>query len=284
MLSQDPLSRISLCNTSYFVVVTVPAGVVLSLLIAMAMNQKIRGVVFYRTAFFLPVVSSTVAIALIWEWLYKPQYGLLNSVLGMVGVPPVRWLANPTTAMPAIMIVSIWRGLGFNMVIFLAGLQAMPVGKMGLQFRRRFWEEDDRIFGGITDTNLDIGTIFYPSYGFHGASGLLIGYYNYFGDSEAYAALTPRDFHVTLCDVAPRGRSVNLSSGIIRLRGVDVDAFAPRLSWIFNTHMNFFEEIAKYRAPAPRRRRRSHLRARTPSPAPPWSPPRACGSPRARSR
>ncbi len=126
MLSQDPLSRISLGNTSYFVVVTVPAGVVLSLLIAMAMNQKIRGVVFYRTAFFLPVVSSTVAIALIWEWLYEPQYGLLNYVLGMVGVPPVRWLANPSTAMPAIMIVSIWRGLGFNMVIFLAGLQAIP--------------------------------------------------------------------------------------------------------------------------------------------------------------
>jgi monoamine oxidase len=75
----------------------------------------------------------------------------------------------------------------------LGGVPAMPTGKMGLQFRRRFWEEDDRIFGGITDTNLDIGTIWYPSYGYLGRRGVLIGYYNYLDQSDAYAALPPSE-------------------------------------------------------------------------------------------
>jgi monoamine oxidase len=73
----------------------------------------------------------------------------------------------------------------------LNSLQPMSTAKMGLQFRRRFWEEDDRIFGGITDTNLDIGTIWYPSHGYLGERGVLIGYYNYFDHSDAYAALSP---------------------------------------------------------------------------------------------
>jgi monoamine oxidase len=75
----------------------------------------------------------------------------------------------------------------------LSGVQAMSTGKMGLQFRRRFWEEDDRIFGGITDTNLDIGTIWYPSHGYLGRRGVLIGYYNYFEQSDAYAAMPPSE-------------------------------------------------------------------------------------------
>jgi multiple sugar transport system permease protein len=98
----------------------------LALLFAVALNQRIRGIVFYRTAYFLPVISSTVAISLIWEWLYEPQYGLLNYVLGFLGIHGIQWLGDPNTAMPSIMIVSIWRDLGFNMVIFLAGLQAVP--------------------------------------------------------------------------------------------------------------------------------------------------------------
>lgn len=126
MLFLDSLAGVSLLNTVYFVVGTVPTGVVLALLFAVALNQKIRGVVFYRTAYFLPVISSTVAISLIWEWLYEPQYGLLNYVLGFLGIRGIQWLGDPNTAMPSIMIVSIWRDLGFNMVIFLAGLQAVP--------------------------------------------------------------------------------------------------------------------------------------------------------------
>jgi multiple sugar transport system permease protein len=126
MVNLDPLSRISFVNTVVYVVVTVPVGISLSLLLAAAMNQKIRGIVLYRTAYFLPVISSTVAISLLWQWLYHPEYGLLNYLLALVGLPPSRWLDDPSTALPAIMVVSVWRGLGFNMVILLAGLQSIP--------------------------------------------------------------------------------------------------------------------------------------------------------------
>jgi monoamine oxidase len=80
-----------------------------------------------------------------------------------------------------------------NVLTSLDEIQAMSVGKIGLQFGRRFWEEDDHIFGGISDTNLDIGTIFYPSYGFHGERGILIGYYNYLDDSDKFGAMSPQD-------------------------------------------------------------------------------------------
>ncbi len=75
----------------------------------------------------------------------------------------------------------------------LASLRPMSTGKIGLEFRRRFWEEDDRVFGGITNTNMDIGTIWYPSHGYLGEGGVLVGYYNYFNDADAYAAMTPKD-------------------------------------------------------------------------------------------
>jgi monoamine oxidase len=75
----------------------------------------------------------------------------------------------------------------------LAELQPAPTGKIGLEFRRRFWEEDDRIFGGITNTNMDIGTIWYPSHGYLGDRGVLVGYYNFFSDADTYAGMTPGD-------------------------------------------------------------------------------------------
>ena len=88
---------------------------------------------------------------------------------------------------------TIPHNLGAEVGTALSELVPAPVGKIGLQFGRRFWEDDDRIFGGVTDTNLDIGTIFYPSYGFHGRRGVVIGYYSYFSDSETLAALSPED-------------------------------------------------------------------------------------------
>jgi len=90
------------------------------------MNQKIRGVNFLRTLFFLPSVSSFVAIALVWQWMYHPQFGLANYLLNFLGLPPLNWLRDPATALIAIMLMSIWMGLGYQMVIFLAGLQNIP--------------------------------------------------------------------------------------------------------------------------------------------------------------
>lgn len=114
-------------NTVLFVVVTVPARMALALLVAVALNQKLRGTLVFRTAFFMPVISSTVAIALVWQWIFNADFGPLNNILfalGMNNTP--NWLTSTKYAMPALIIVSIWQGIGFNMVIFLAGLQGIP--------------------------------------------------------------------------------------------------------------------------------------------------------------
>ena len=114
-------------NTFYFTVTSVPIGLVIALGLAVALNQEVRGIAWIRTAYFLPVVTSTIAVALVWQWIYSPNQGLLNELLGVVGVPPQRWLIDPTLAMPAIVAMSIWQGLGVNVIIFLAGLQAVPI-------------------------------------------------------------------------------------------------------------------------------------------------------------
>jgi multiple sugar transport system permease protein len=103
----------------------VPLGMAVSLAVAMMMNQKMRGVNLLRTLFFLPSVSSFVAIALVWQWMYHPQFGLANYLLGFFGIPPFSWLSEPSTALASIMLMSIWMGIGYQMVIFLAGLQGI---------------------------------------------------------------------------------------------------------------------------------------------------------------
>ncbi|MCG8514744.1 MAG: sugar ABC transporter permease [Halanaerobiales bacterium] len=113
-------------NTLYYSVGTVPLGIAIALLLAIALNQKIRGVKFYRGAYFLPVVSSTVAVAVVWQWIYNPEFGLLNYVLSLLGIDGPSWLTSTVWAMPAIIITSIWKGLGYNMLLFLAGLQGIP--------------------------------------------------------------------------------------------------------------------------------------------------------------
>lgn len=124
--AQDELFHKSLGNTVYYTLGTVPVGVFLSLLLAIAMNQKLKGIIFYRTLYFLPIVSSVVTISLLWTWIYYPDFGILNYALRLVGFNSINWLQSTTWAMPAIMVMSIWAGLGYNMVILLAGLQGIP--------------------------------------------------------------------------------------------------------------------------------------------------------------
>ncbi|MBD8067889.1 carbohydrate ABC transporter permease [Bacillus sp. PS06] len=124
-LFKDETFRKVLWNTLYFTVVTVPVGIIISLFLAVALNQKIRFIKFYRAAYFLPVISSMVAVAVIWQWIYNPEYGLLNFLLSLVGIDGPSWLSDTKWAMPAVMITSIWKGLGFNMLIFLAGIQGI---------------------------------------------------------------------------------------------------------------------------------------------------------------
>jgi ABC-type sugar transport systems, permease components len=125
-LASDDRFLKALRNTAFYTVVSVPLGMLLSLFLALALNQTIRGIAWIRTAYFLPVVTSTIAIALVWQWIYSPDAGLLNQFTGIFGIPPQKWLSNPTLAMPSIVAMSVWQGLGTNIIIFLAGLQAIP--------------------------------------------------------------------------------------------------------------------------------------------------------------
>jgi multiple sugar transport system permease protein len=112
-------------NTIYFAGVFVPVGIVCSLILAVALDQNISFKKFYRAAYFLPVVSSMVAVAVVWQFIYNPEYGLLNYFLSFFGIKGPNWLTSTVWAMPAVIITSVWKNVGFNMLIFLAGLQGI---------------------------------------------------------------------------------------------------------------------------------------------------------------
>ncbi len=116
----------ALGNTLLFALMTVPLGTVISLLLAVLINQPLRAIYLFRTAYYLPVVTSFVAVSFIWLWIYEPQFGLLNQFLEQMGLPTFAWLRDPNTAMLSIAILSIWKNAGYNMIIFLAGLQGVP--------------------------------------------------------------------------------------------------------------------------------------------------------------
>jgi multiple sugar transport system permease protein len=122
----------SLRVTLFYTLGMLPLSIIPALILAVALNQPIRGRTIYRTIFFLPVVSSLIAVSLLWRWLYNPSFGLLNYLLnglfGMLGLPITApdWLQSPTWAMPAIILMSAWKSLGYNMVLYLAGLQGIP--------------------------------------------------------------------------------------------------------------------------------------------------------------
>ena len=125
-LIHDEVFWLTLKNTLIYVILSVPTGIVLSLALALAANTKLRGVTFFRTAYFFPYVATLVSVAIIFRWLYNADYGLLNGFLGIFGIHPVDWLGNCTTALPAVAMLSIWKCLGWNMTLFLAGLQGIP--------------------------------------------------------------------------------------------------------------------------------------------------------------
>jgi multiple sugar transport system permease protein len=125
-LAADRRFLTALRNTVFFTATSVPIGLVLGLGLAVALNQRLRGISWIRTAYFLPVVTSTVAISLVWSWIYSPDRGPLNAVLGFVGLPGQKWITDPFWAMPSIVAMSVWQGLGTTVIIFLAGLQGIP--------------------------------------------------------------------------------------------------------------------------------------------------------------
>lgn len=127
ILFDDPLFWKALRNTFTYVIGVVPIGITLSLLLAVAIDQKINFKNFFKSIFFLPTVTAIVAVSVIWKWLYAGEkYGLLNFFLIKLGLQPIDWLASPTWTLPSIMIMSIWAGVGYSMILFLAGLQTIP--------------------------------------------------------------------------------------------------------------------------------------------------------------
>ena len=126
-LLHDPVFWKALLNTFYFALVGGPLTVAAALGAALLVNSKlVRWQSFFRTIYFAPFVTTLVAVAVVWRYLYHPQYGLLNYALGKVGVGPIDWLGDPKWAMPAIIIMSIWKNFGYNMLIFIAALQSVP--------------------------------------------------------------------------------------------------------------------------------------------------------------
>lgn len=126
-LLSDETFRISFGNTIYYTVATVPLTLVCALLLAILLNKGIRGVKIYRAVFFLPYITSIVAVAVVWNMLLHPTMGPVNEFLKWIGVQnPPGWTASTEWALPAVIITSIWRSVGYYMVIYLAGLQGIP--------------------------------------------------------------------------------------------------------------------------------------------------------------
>jgi multiple sugar transport system permease protein len=125
-LPQDPEFLTALRNTAALAVPNVVLRLIISLAIALALNSRIRFRAFYRTIFFMPVLTMPIATATIWKWLFDPSFGPINATLGRFGLPQPEWLNYPQTALIAVVIVLLWSGVGYDMVIYLAGLQNIP--------------------------------------------------------------------------------------------------------------------------------------------------------------
>ena len=122
---KDPIVWQVTWNTILYTIMTVPIGMGISLLLAIALDQKIGLKKFYRAAFFLPSITSMVVVAIVWQWIYNPEYGLLNYGLSLVGIQGKKWLIHSSTSLISIAVVGIWKRAGYDMIIFLSGLQGI---------------------------------------------------------------------------------------------------------------------------------------------------------------
>ena len=126
LVTNDPVFKQSMLNTLYFVGGVVPLDIVCSLSLALLLNRPIRAMRLYRAIYFVPVVTSLIAVAMVWQWLYHTEVGLINYVLVDLGLPKVNWLGSTEWAMPAVIFMTTWKSMGYYAVIFLAGLQGIP--------------------------------------------------------------------------------------------------------------------------------------------------------------
>ncbi|MFQ3544035.1 sugar ABC transporter permease [Halobacillus rhizosphaerae] len=125
-LIQDPVFWKSFWNTIYFTVLFVPTQTILALILAVALNQQLKGLKFYRMAHFIPVISSWTVVLYVADAIFNPRFGLANDILLKLGLQPQQWLNDEKLVIPVLVLVAVWKGIGYMMVIFLAGLQNVP--------------------------------------------------------------------------------------------------------------------------------------------------------------
>ncbi|GAI55077.1 unnamed protein product, partial [marine sediment metagenome] len=143
-LVTDPLFWQALKVTSTFALFSIPLQLIFALTLAILLNQKIKGLPLFRLIYFMPVVTSGVAVALLWRWIFNPDFGVINLILSNFGIQGPPWLASRAWALPALIIMSLWT-IGGTMIIFLAGLQGIPISLYeaatvdGANWWRKFW-------------------------------------------------------------------------------------------------------------------------------------------------
>jgi len=161
---EDPLVSTSLYNTAYYTFIGVPLQLLVAFILAIMLNQQIRGRGIYRTIYYLPSITPAVAFAVVWVQILNPEFGVLNEVLAWFGIAPINWLFDPTWAKPAFIIMTLWL-TGFQMIIFLAGLQGVPKELQeaaeidGANTWRRFLSVTIPIISPIIFFNMIIGII-----------------------------------------------------------------------------------------------------------------------------
>jgi len=164
LFTNDRRFLLSLYNTAYYVVFSVPLGIIFAFVLSLLLNVKLRGMNFYRTVFYLPAVTSGVAVALLWIWLFNPQFGLINYLLRSIGLPAPGWLSDPLWSKPAFIVMSLW-GVGGTAVIFLAGLQGVSRSLYeaaeidGANTVQRFWNITVPMMTPVIFFNLIMGII-----------------------------------------------------------------------------------------------------------------------------
>lgn len=199
-LMRDELFWQSLKVTGLYVVMHLPVSLVLALGIALLMNQKVRGIVFFRTVYYLPSVISGVAVALLWMWIFNPEFGILNTLLAFVNIQGPAWLFDEHWSLPAIALMSLW-GVGGSMLIYLAGLQGIPSELYeaaeidGASRGHRFWFITLPLLSTVILFNLVMGLIasfqeFTPAYVMtRGGPNFSTLFYNYYLYENAFEYL-----------------------------------------------------------------------------------------------
>lgn len=163
-LMGDPLVMKSLGNTAFYTFIGVPLQLITAFGLALMLNQNVRGLSIYRTVYYLPSITPAVAFAVVWIQILNPEFGVLNNILHLFGIPPIKWLFDPTWSKPAFILMSLWL-VGFQMIVFLAGLQGVPkelneaAAIDGANTWRRFLNVTLPIISPVLFFNLIIGII-----------------------------------------------------------------------------------------------------------------------------